>query len=194
MGQDWADLRGPSIPPAPSALGPRERPDRVVECPECIPEPGVALSDVVDRFYRALSHADGDTMAACYADDVVFEDPAFGELHGEDARDMWRMLCANAGDLVIDFTVLESSPRTATVHWIASYTFSTGRAVVNDITAHLQVVDDRIVDHRDHFDLWRWSTQALGMTGRLLGWAPPVRARVRRTARANLRRFQSTSS
>ena len=32
-------------------------------------------------------------MASCYAADVVFTDPAFGELHGERARDMWRMLC-----------------------------------------------------------------------------------------------------
>ena len=54
---------------------------------------------VVERFYDALSRLDGDAMAACYHSDVVFEDPAFGELRGVDAGDMWRMLCARSSDL-----------------------------------------------------------------------------------------------
>ena len=129
-------------------------------------------------------------MAACYSDDIVFEDPAFGELHGEDARDMWRMLCGRATDLDITHTVLEVSGTNALVTWIAKYTFSTGRHVRNDIRATMRIEDDLIVDHRDEFDLWKWSRQALGLPGLLLGWSPPMQHKIRQTALNGLRNFQ----
>ena len=47
----------------------------------------------------------------------------------------------------------------------------------------------RIVKHRDSFDFWKWSRQALGAPGVLLGWTPFLRGKVRGTANANLRRF-----
>ncbi len=146
---------------------------------------------LVDRFYRGLAEGDGEKMAACYSDDVVFEDPAFGELCGEDARDMWRMLCERSSDLSVRHTVLTSTETTATVNWIANYTFSTGRSVRNDITATMRVADGLIVDHRDVFDLWAWCRQALGIPGLVLGWSPPMQRKVRSTARENLERFQT---
>lgn len=149
------------------------------------------IHEVVDRFYTSLAAGNGDDMAACYSDDVIFEDPAFGELRGEDARDMWRMLCERSSDLTVKHTVLESTETSAKVNWIATYTFSTGRPVRNDITATMQLTDGLIRDHRDNFDMWSWSRQALGVPGLILGWSPPMRKKVRSTARGNLERFQS---
>ncbi len=176
---------------------------------------------VVERFYDALSRRDGDAMAACYDPEVVFEDPAFGELHGADAGDMWRMLCARSSDLRIDYTILEvvgDVPRQITdrttnetadhgadevsdhaqgsvvrTNWVAHYSFgSSGRPVRNDITATMRIRDSLIVDHRDSFDLWKWSSQALGLPGRIFGWSPLFHRRVRATAIGGLRRYQST--
>jgi ketosteroid isomerase-like protein len=48
-------------------------------------------TELIERFYTAFQQRDAETMAACYADDVVFSDPAFGELRDEEARDMWRI-------------------------------------------------------------------------------------------------------
>jgi len=63
-------------------------------------ERSLPMSDVhnalITRFYQAFQRLDADAMAACYTDDVVFSDPAFGELRGRDAGDMWRMLTARA--------------------------------------------------------------------------------------------------
>lgn len=56
---------------------------------------------VITRFYDCFAQRDAEGMAACYADDVVFTDPAFGELRGERARDMWRMLCRTGKDLQV---------------------------------------------------------------------------------------------
>ncbi len=131
-------------------------------------------------------------MVACYGDDVRFEDPAFGELNDGDAGDMWRMLCANATDLRVDHTVEEASDQMARTSWTAHYTFSaTGRPVRNEVTATMTIRDGKIVDHRDDFSMWKWSSQALGMPGKLLGWSPPLAAKVRKMALANLRDFQA---
>lgn len=148
---------------------------------------------VVDAFYSSLAERDGDAMAACYADDIVFEDPAFGELRGRDAGDMWRMLCSSDTDLSVEHRILESTDTVVRTNWIATYTFSaTGNKVRNDIEATMTFRDNKIVDHRDRFDMWKWSSQALGIPGKLFGWSPPLRSKVRTTAKEHLATFQST--
>ena len=75
-------------------------------------------------------------------------------------------------------------------HWDARYTFTqTGRRVHNRIDARFLFRDGLIIRHEDTFSFWRWARQALGPAGLLLGWAPPLRAKVRSTARGNLRAF-----
>lgn len=146
--------------------------------------------ELVDRFYTSFSDRESEAMVACYDDNVVFEDPAFGILRGEDARDMWRMLIGRATDFSLTYTILEASDTAARVNWIADYTFSTGRAVRNDITATMKIENGLIIDHRDTFDVWKWSRQALGVPGLLLGWSPPLRKKVTIEARQGLRAFQ----
>jgi hypothetical protein len=73
-------------------------------------------------------------------------------------------------------------------HWEPHYRFSaTGRIVHNVIDAEF-VFDAQglIAEHRDRFDFWRWSRQALGPVGTLLGWTPMLRNKVRQQAGANL--------
>ncbi len=150
------------------------------------------LTDVVDTFYTSLAERDAEAMAACYDDDIVFEDPVFGELRGRDVGDMWRMLCSSDTDLRLEHHILDATDTIVRTNWIADYTFSaTGKAVHNSIEAAMTFRAGKIVDHRDHFDFWKWSAQALGLPGRLLGWAPPLRSKVRSTALENLSAFQA---
>jgi ketosteroid isomerase-like protein len=143
--------------------------------------------ELIERFYTAFQQRDAETMAACYADDVVFSDPAFGELRGEEARDMWRMLVARAQDFSLTFDGVEADDRSGRARWVARYLFSqTGRQVVNRIEARFAFRDGRIAEHRDSFDLWRWSRQALGAKGTLLGWSPLVQRAIRSQARKGL--------
>lgn len=105
-------------------------------------------------------------MSACYTEDVVFSDPAFGELRGRDAGDMWRMLTTRAKDFSLTFDSVRSDERSGGAHWVATYLFSqTGNTVVNDIQARFVFRDGKICEHHDNFDLWRWSRQALGTKG-----------------------------
>jgi ketosteroid isomerase-like protein len=148
-------------------------------------------ADVIERFYTALSARDGVAMAACYAADATFEDPAFGQLDAQDAGAMWRMLAARASDLTVDVSEIEADDSKGSARWIAHYTFTqTGRPVVNDIRASFRFADGLIAEHRDRFDWWRWARQALGPPGVLLGWNPLFHNAVRNKARLTLAEFR----
>ena len=147
---------------------------------------------VITRFYEAFQRLDAEGMAACYTDDVRFSDPVFGELQGKDARDMWRMLTSRARDFTLTFDQVQADDRTGSAHWVATYVFSqTGNIVVNNIQARFVFRDGKICEHRDHFDLWQWSRQALGFKGVLLGWTPLVKNAIRAQAQKGLKAFQT---
>ncbi len=149
---------------------------------------------LIDRFYTAFQRLDAETMVACYAPDVVFSDPVFPLLRGAEAADMWRMLARRAKDFSLTFDQVQADEEAGSAHWIASYTFSsTGRRVVNDIHAEFRFEQGRIIRHTDRFDLWRWSRQALGWKGILLGWTPPVQRRIRSQAAHGLSVFRQKS-
>lgn len=150
--------------------------------------------ELIERLYGAMNRGDGETMAACYAPDARFSDPAFGELRGSEPGAMWRMLTERATDLSVELAEHDADEHTGTAHWIARYTFGpTGRPVVNDIRATFRFDKGLIAEHEDRFSFYRWSRQALGLPGLLLGWTPLLRASVRRRARGDLEKFRSTA-
>jgi ketosteroid isomerase-like protein len=144
---------------------------------------------LIEGLYAAMNRKDGDAMAKLYAPDGRFRDPAFGELTGAEAGDMWRMLTGRASDLEVELAGHEAEGDLGSAHWIATYTFSTGRHVVNDIHASFRFEDGKIVEHEDSFSLYRWARQAFGPAGFVLG-LPPMSLLVRRRARADLARFR----
>jgi hypothetical protein len=130
-------------------------------------------------------------MTACYAPGAHFRDPAFGDLKGDEVGAMWRMLTGRATDLEIELHEHEANEETGSAHWIARYTFSTGRPVVNDIRATFRfAADGRIVDHVDEFDFRKWAKQALGPVGHLVALLPPLRAKARAQALDQLATFR----
>lgn len=147
-------------------------------------------AEVIRQLYEAMDRHDGDTMAKLYAPDGRFRDPAFGELTGAEAGDMWRMLTGRSEDLRVELAEHEADGDTGTARWIATYTFRTGRPVTNDIRAEFRFRDGKITEHRDSFSFWRWSRQALGPIGLALGWTPLLRAAVRKRARGDLTDFR----
>lgn len=156
-------------------------------------EQSQANSALITRFYEAFAQLDAEAMTACYTDDVLFSDPAFGELRGAQVGDMWRMLTSRAKNFSVVFDQVRADDQTGSAHWVATYLFSqTGRTVVNDIQARFVFRDGKIYEHRDHFDMWRWSRQALGVKGLVLGWTPLVRNAVRAQALKGLKTFSES--
>jgi ketosteroid isomerase-like protein len=148
-------------------------------------------ADIVRKFYSAFQQLDWQTMNSCYDDDIVFSDPAFGLLRGEEAKAMWEMLCKNAKDFSLTFSNIEMlDEEYTTCNWTASYTFSkTGRKVVNHIKAFMKFQNGRIIEHSDAFKLSKWAAQALGWKGALLGWTGFMKRKIQKNARKNLIAF-----
>ena len=148
---------------------------------------------IIERFYSALQKKDYQTMNDCYSEEIVFSDPAFGVLKGEEVRAMWEMLCKNAKDFSLTFSDIESlDEEYATCKWVATYTFSkTGRKVVNKIKAYMKFYDGKIIEHSDAFRLSTWIGQALGWKGKLLGWSGFMKKAVQKNARKNLENFMT---
>lgn len=147
--------------------------------------------EITERFYKAFAARDGDTMAACYAPDARFEDPAF-TLAGAEIGAMWRMLTSRAKDFALRYRIVSADAERAVVEWEADYLFSaTGRQVQNRIRAELRFRNGLIVEHRDDFDFHRWARMALGPVGLLLGWTSFLRNKVRKQAGEQLKRFMA---
>lgn len=146
----------------------------------------------IEKFYAAFAKLDGETMQACYAPGAHFEDEVFVLDGPRQIGGMWRMLCEATKAKGLPHWKLEVSQVTdRSAHWDAHYLFSaTGRHVLNRIDANFAFdAGGLIVNHRDRFDFWAWSRQALGAPGVLLGWTPFLRNKVRAQASANLKRF-----
>ena len=147
--------------------------------------------EVITRFYSAFQRRDHKAMNACYSDDIVFSDPVFLLLRGQEVKYMWQMLCTRAKDFTLTFGEIEIlDEEYATCRWTARYTFSkTGRPVVNNIKAFMKLKDGLITEHSDAFRLSTWIGQALGWKGKMFGWMGWMKRKVQRSARANLKSY-----
>lgn len=152
----------------------------------------------IERFYSAFARLDSEAMARCYAQDAVFDDEAFSLRGQREVAGMWRMLCeatrAKGQDVWrLEYRDVQADAAGGRAHWDAWYRFTaTGRMVHNSIDARFEFDPQGLIRvHKDSFDFWRWSRQALGAPGLLLGWTPLLRGKVRQQAAANLRKFMA---
>lgn len=132
-------------------------------------------------------------MLEWYHDEVTFEDPVFGVLKGEEAKNMWRMLCQTqqGKEFKIKTSNIEYTPEAGKARWEAYYTFSrTGKKVHNIIHATFKFKDGKIINHIDRFSLYRWSRQAMGTKGFLVGWTVFFKKTLNKQARFSLSKFQ----
>jgi hypothetical protein len=92
----------------------------------------------------------------------------------------------------VTFRDVTADDARGSAHWDARYTFTqTGRKVLNRIDAAFEFAGGAIVRHIDTFDLYRWSRQALGPVGMVLGWTPLVRNKVRKSAASALAAWET---
>lgn len=153
------------------------------------------MNNTIQKFYTAFSEKDWQTMQACYHHEVTFEDPAFGKLHGDEAKKMWRMLCEQGKDLKIEFSEIVLDENAGSAHWEAWYTFSkTKRKVHNIIEAKFELKDGLIINHQDSFNIHRWAKQALGFQGLLLGGASFFKKKFQEKARKSLAKYSPVTN
>ena len=158
-----------------------------------------AHEQTLASFYRAFAALEPEGMARCYSPAVRFRDPIFALNGREEVMGMWTMLCEavrtrGRDDWKLVCSGIAADASTGRAHWEATYRFgATGRLVHNTIDAQMAFDGDGLITHHvDSFDFWRWSRQALGAPGLLLGWSPMLRRQVQTRANAGLRKHLAT--
>lgn len=153
-----------------------------------------ANEQLITKFYSAFQQKDFLVMQLCYHREATFSDPVFQDLTSTEVKAMWEMLLMASKDLRIEFSNVHADNQSGSAHWEAWYSFSrTGRQVHNIIDATFVFRDGLIFKHHDHFNFWRWSQQALGRTGTLMGWTAVVKNKVRASARKSLDDYRRKS-
>lgn len=147
--------------------------------------------EIIEQFYTAFQKLDVDTMLSLYHDDIEFTDPAFGTLKGNDAKNMWRMICSKAKGFSLNYNqVTETS-----AHWEASYIFSaTGNKVLNKIDATFEFKEGKISKHTDVFNVHKWASQAMGLKGKLLGGTSFFKRKLNRQTQSLLAAYTKKNS
>ncbi|MDT0558875.1 nuclear transport factor 2 family protein [Ichthyenterobacterium sp. W332] len=151
------------------------------------------MKNVIEKFYEAFNNKDAKTMISFYNDDIVFKDPAFGTLKGEQAKNMWLMLCQSQknNDFKVTVSNIKYAKNEATAQWEAFYIFSkTGRKVHNKINGHFIFKDNTIISHIDDFNLHKWAKQALGFKGWLLGGTSFFKDKLQKQTNTLLKTFE----
>jgi len=150
------------------------------------------MKKVIEEFYVAFSNLEAENMVKYYHPNIVFEDPAFGVLKGERAKNMWRMLCQSQKnkDFVVKYNDITFDGRIGHAKWEALYTFSqTGKKVHNKITAKFEFEDGLIIKHTDTFNIHAWAKQAMGFKGLLLGKTSFFKSKLQKTTNNLLNKY-----
>ena len=136
--------------------------------------------EVLLKFYHALSLGKAEDMVSCYHDEIEFEDPAFGKLKGERAKNMWRMLLSNKdSELNVQYKNIKATDTKGKASWTAEYLYGQfKRPITNHVEAKFEFKDGKIIKHIDDFDLWSWTMQSLGLVGYLLGWTDFMKKKI----------------
>lgn len=147
--------------------------------------------EIIEQFYTAFSEGNANKMTACYHKDIIFQDPVFGVLEGDMAIQMWMMLLSQKkNDTKVSFSNIEASSINGKAQWTAEYYYGDKkRKVINKVSANFKFKDGKIIEHTDDFDLWKWTRQAMGLVGTLLGWTPFMKNKIQKTTNQRLKDY-----
>jgi ketosteroid isomerase-like protein len=146
--------------------------------------------ELLEHFYHSFKYKDAEGMVSCYHDDIVFTDPAFGTLKGNEAKNMWRMLLVQNSSLQIDYNNISADANTGKAHWKAEYVFSkTKRPVINNVISTFEFKDGKIIRQIDSFNLKFWAKQALGFQATILNVLGILPNTIQRKAKRSLQAY-----
>ena len=149
---------------------------------------------LIEDFYTAFSNGNAKGMTACYHDDVVFEDPAFGNIKNGKPSKMWEMLMSRKKEsTTVVFNNINANETTGKANWTATYEYGPkNRKVINNVSASFKFKDGKIIEHIDSFNMWSWTKQALGLPGVLLGWSSFMKNKIQKNTSQQLAEYTNS--
>jgi len=147
---------------------------------------------LINQFYTAFKNLDAETMVSLYHDDIMFEDPAFGILKGEEAKAMWKMLIESqkGKNFQVSFSNIQQNGKIVTANWEAKDEFGKSKKKVhNKIQATFWIENGKISKHIDHFNLHTWAKQAMGFQGWIIGGTNLFKNKLNQQTRKMLHKY-----
>lgn len=149
------------------------------------------MEEIIANFYTALNERDATKMVEHYHNDIIFEDPVFGKLEGDEAHKMWHWLCHNGKDLKVTYSDIIINQDIGTARWEARYTYGKRkRPILNKISAEFMFKEGKIIKHKDNFDLKTWATQAIGWKGKVIGGTSYFKKKLQYRSRKLIQNFE----
>ena len=113
-------------------------------------------SNIVTDFYTALGNSDYESLRELY-------------------------------DISVKYEIINESKDWIHTEWTISYLLEvTGRRVILNEKGFFRIEDGKIVEHRDEYDFWSWSSQGLGFVGKCFGWLNWFKLRVKVQAKRTI--------
>jgi hypothetical protein len=143
----------------------------------------------VNLFLGAQKDRDPIRLQNAVREDVVLQDPLFGELKGAQAFAMWQMLW-RFREYSVTVDEQAASPTEGKAEWRQTYNLpATRRMILNKVTSSFTFYDRRISAITDKWSLYGYARMGQGALGLLLGWLPPFQETMRQAALERLTLF-----
>lgn len=139
-------------------------------------------TDTVHSFFTAFGRLDFKMMNAYYSDDVLFSDPLFGMLSGDQVKNKWEFVCTNVEDFHLQIKNIEEQDQEyVTCSWHTTYFSLVSRSLVSlEVKSYMRLAEGKIIEHSDAFRPQRWIRQTYGIRGWLFGWIGFFRTGIQR--------------
>lgn len=128
--------------------------------------------EIIDLFFTAFGNLNDRDLNALYSDTIIYSDPLFGLLQGQQVKDKWEMVCKNMTEFRL--TVIkkeEIDHEYATCEWKAEYiSVDSGGPIVFSSKSFMRFAEGKIIEHSEGFSLTKWVAQVYGIKGRFFGW------------------------
>ncbi|MFT3903957.1 MAG: nuclear transport factor 2 family protein [Niabella sp.] len=149
--------------------------------------------ELIAHFFNAFARLDHEEMNNCLSSEVMFSEPLFGILQGDDVSNLNRMKCARLKDFKLKVQQVEElDDEYLTCSWVVDYCHAdTGSRVVMPIKSFLRVIDGKITEYSDAYRLSTWLAKVHGVTGVLFGWTGTMKKRAMKKYAVRLANFGS---
>ncbi|WP_018629278.1 nuclear transport factor 2 family protein [Niabella aurantiaca] len=150
--------------------------------------------EIIELFFSAFGSLDHRGMNALYSKEIIYSDPLFGMLEGEQVADKWEMVCMGIREF--ELTVIKTEEidhEYATCKWKATWRSSrSNRRIRFEAKSFMRFADQQIIEHSDGFSLTKWIAQAYGIKGEFFGWTNFMKRRVQKEYQRRLEAFSDT--
>lgn len=150
------------------------------------------LPQVLLDYSNSFEKRNIKAMTACYTSDVIYFDPLFGYLDGEQVTAMWQLRLSDLDQFAIALEkIADEGDGYYKMKYSISYRKKDNRPVSMNVQVFFKLDQNRIVEQSEAFSVHALLKQERGMIGHLMGWNRMMQQARKNKARKELLKYLS---